>query len=420
MPDAQGWDAGLLRFTTAGSVDDGKSSLIGRLLFDAGVVPRDQLGALERVAARNGEEAIDLSLLTDGLVAEREQGITIDVAYRYFATPYRKFIIADTPGHEQYTRNMVTGASTADAAVILVDVRKGMTVQTRRHLFLAHLLGIRHLVIAVNKMDLVDFAHGPFDAIASEIAEAATTIGTAPPTLVPLSAKLGDNVVRPSVQMPWYEGEPLLAVLERLPATTDERLLPFRFPMQLVRRVTTATSTTRLYLGRIESGAVAVGDAVAVLPAGITTRIRAIGTHERSLDRAAAPQSVAIEVEDEVDIGRGDMLVDPTVPATVAKQLAATICWFDDAPFATGRPYLIKAGTRTTVAQVIELVDRFDPAKLSRGPATGLVRNDIARIRLATALPLTFDAYRVNRATGAFVLIDQQTHATVAAGMIEG
>jgi len=420
MPIPYPDDIGLLRFTTAGSVDDGKSSLIGRLLFDAGAVPRDQLAALERIADRNGDDDIDLSLLTDGLVAEREQGITIDVAYRYFASKRRKFIIADTPGHEQYTRNMVTGASTADAAVILVDARNGMTTQTRRHLFLAHLLGIRHLIVAVNKMDLVDFARAPFDIIASSIADIAATLHTAPPILVPLSAKLGDNVVVQSARMRWYEGEPLLAILENLPATAGGEDLPFRFPVQLVRRVNTPSGQRRLYLGRIESGTVAVGDAIVAMPSGMATRARAIATYDGMLDRATAPQSVSIEVEDQLDIGRGELLVNPASPPTVAADVDAMVCWFDDEPFAPGRRYLIKAGTRTAVGEINDVVHRLDVATFAPAPATGLARNDIARVRIAAASPLAFDAYRINRATGAFILIDEQSHATVAAGMIEG
>ncbi|MDE2228918.1 MAG: 50S ribosome-binding GTPase [Alphaproteobacteria bacterium] len=419
MPFPHRTDARLLRFTTAGSVDDGKSSLIGRLLFDANAVPRDQLGALERIAARNGDADVDLSLLTDGLTAEREQGITIDVAYRYFATKRRKFIIADTPGHEQYTRNMVTGASTADAAVILVDARNGMTVQTRRHMFLAHLLGIRHLVIAVNKMDLVEFARAPFDAVAGSVAAFAAALGAEPPILVPLSAKFGDNVVFPGARMNWYEGQPLLAILEGLPPAVDGRTLPLRFPVQLVRRVIAAKGQSRRYLGRIESGEVAVGDAVVALPSGIATRVRAITTFEGPLVRAAAPQSVAIEVDDAVDIARSDVLVHPAALATVANRLEATICWFDDEPFATGRRYLIKSGTRTAMGHIQDVVHRIDVATLTAEPAAGLVRNDIARVRIAAASPIAFDAYRANRATGAFILIDEQTHATVAAGMIE-
>ena len=420
MSFSPGSDPRLLRFTTAGSVDDGKSSLIGRLLHDAGAVPSDQLAALERIAARNGDAAVDLSLLTDGLVAEREQGITIDVAYRYFATPRRKFIIADTPGHEQYTRNMVTGASTADAAVILVDARNGMTTQTRRHLFLAHLLGIRHLVIAVNKMDLVDFARAPFDAIAGAVKAFAATLGAEPPIVVPLSAKFGDNVVVRSERLPWYDGEPLLAILEGLPPAAEVDGLPLRLPVQLVRRTTTPAGQCRRYLGRIESGRIAVGDPIVALPSGVTTRVRAIATYDGALDDAAAPQSIGIEIDDAVDIARGDILVHPSAAPAVATRLDATICWFDDEPFATGRRYLIKVGTRTAIAHIKELIHRLDVTTLAPVPATGLVRNDIARVRIVAAMLLAFDAYRANRATGALILIDEQTHATVAAGMIEG
>ena len=420
MPFSSGNDPRLLRFTTAGSVDDGKSSLIGRLLHDAGAVPNDQLAALERIAARNGDAAVDLSLLTDGLVAEREQGITIDVAYRYFATPRRKFIIADTPGHEQYTRNMVTGASTADAAVILVDARNGMTIQTRRHLFLAHLLGIRHLVIAVNKMDLVDFARAPFDAVAGAVRAFAGTLGAEPPIVVPLSAKFGDNVVVHSERLPWYDGEPLLAILEGLPPAADVDHLPLRLPVQLVRRMTTSAGQYRRYLGRIESGRIAVGDPIVALPSGVTTRVRAIATYDGALDDATAPQSIGVEIDDAVDIARGDILVHPNAAPAVAARLDATICWFDDEPFAAGRRYLIKVGTRTTVAHIKDLVHRLDVTTLAPVQATGLVRNDIARVRIVAAAPLAFDPYRANRATGALILIDEQTHATVAAGMIDG
>ncbi|MGH7012646.1 MAG: sulfate adenylyltransferase subunit 1 [Stellaceae bacterium] len=420
MAFSPGSDPRLLRFTTAGSVDDGKSSLIGRLLHDAGTVPHDQLDALKRIATRNGDGAVDLSLLTDGLMAEREQGITIDVAYRYFATPRRKFIIADTPGHEQYTRNMVTGASTADAAVILVDARNGMTTQTRRHLFLAHLLGIRHLVIAVNKMDLVDFARAPFDVVAGAVADFAATLGAEPPILVPLSAKFGDNVVTRSDRLRWYDGVPLLTILEGLPPAAATENLPFRFPVQLVRRMTTPAGQYRRYLGRIESGRIAVGDPIVALPSGVATRVRAIATYDGALDHAVAPQSVGIEVDDAVDIARGDILARPAAAPAVAKRLDATICWFDDEPFAAGRRYLVKIGTRTAIGHIGEAIERLDVTTLSTAPATALVRNDIARVRIAAASPLAFDPYRANRATGAFILIDEQTHATVAAGMIEG
>ena len=413
-------DGGLLRFTTAGSVDDGKSSLIGRLLYDASAVPTDQIAALERSARKKGEDEIDLSLLTDGLTAEREQGITIDVAYRYFATPKRKFIIADTPGHEQYTRNMVTGASTADAAVILVDARKGMTVQTRRHLYLAHLLGIPHLVVAVNKMDLVAFDQATFDSVARSVIAFADALGAAPPILVPLSAKFGDNVVNKSPRMPWYEGPALLAILEGLPQAARLQHTPFRFPVQLVRRVPQpGGGQSRLYLGRIESGRITVGDEIAVLPSGNRTRVRAIGTYDGPLESASAPQSVGIEVTDDVDIARGDVFAPADAPAKVGNGIDATLCWFADEPYQVGRRLVVKHGTRTAQARIAIIVDRVDVSSLATeaSPST-LQRNDIAHVRLQLASPIAFDAYRDNRSTGAFILIDEQTNATVAAGMI--
>jgi len=413
-------DSGVLRFSTAGSVDDGKSSLIGRMLYDADAVPRDRLESLERIARKNGTDDIDLSLLMDGLVAEREQGITIDVAYSYFATPHRKFIIADTPGHEQYTRNMVTGASTADAAVILVDARRGMTVQTRRHLYLSHLLGVPHLIVAVNKMDLVAFAETAFAAAARAVEEFAAKIGAARLYLVPISAKLGDNVVRSSAHMSWYQGKPLLALLESLPPAIFTRHAPFRFPVQLVRRMPSGDGgQLRRYLGRIESGRIKPGDEVAIMPAGKLTRIRAISTHDGVLDHAGPRQSVAIEVQDELDIARGDMLTAPLLPPRVDDELVATICWFADEDFTGQSRYLIKCGTRTVPGRIAEVVHRLDVATLHTEPNPALLKcNDIARVRFELGAPLAFDAYEDNRATGAFIVIDGDTHATVAAGMI--
>lgn len=413
---------GLLRFTTAGSVDDGKSTLIGRLLYDAKAVPEDQLAALERTAKRNGDATIDLSLLTDGLTAEREQGITIDVAYRYFATARRKFIIADTPGHEQYTRNMVTGASTADAAVILVDARKGMTDQSRRHLTLAHLLGIPHLVVAVNKMDLVDYSQEAFVTVAGSVADFATRLGARSPLIVPISAKMGDNVVHRSAAMPWYDGEPMLAVLEGLPQALHISRAPLRFPVQMVSRAPEeGGGQKRLYLGRVESGRISVGDEVLVLPAGIATRVRALSTFDGPLTTAVAPKSIAVEVMDNVDIARGDILAHPGQKPKVGKTFEATVCWFSDDDYDRRGRYLIRHGTHMVSARIAELVNRFDIATQDRvaNPPT-LARNDIARVRLVLQSPLPFDAYRDNRATGAFILIDEQTNATVAAGMIEG
>jgi sulfate adenylyltransferase large subunit len=413
-------DGGLLRFTTAGSVDDGKSSLIGRLLYDANAVPEDQVAALERSARQKGEDVIDLSLLTDGLTAEREQGITIDVAYRYFATPKRKFIIADTPGHEQYTRNMVTGASTADAAIILVDARKGMTVQTRRHLYLAHLLGIPHLLVAVNKMDLVDYDQAVFNAVSASVLDFARALGADPPILVPLSAKFGDNVVHTSPNLAWYKGLPLLAILEELPQAVRLQHAPFRFPVQLVRRVPQeGGGQSRLYLGRVESGKVSVGDEVVVLPSGNKTIVRAISTYDGPLQSAFAPQSVGIEVVDDVDIARGDILVPVAAPAKVANKIEATLCWFADEPYQGNGRFLVKHGTHSAQARIAAIVDRVDIASLAAETSpTTLNRNDIARVRLQVASPVAFDSYRENRSTGAFILIDEQSNATVAAGMI--
>jgi sulfate adenylyltransferase subunit 1 len=413
-------DSGLLRFSTAGSVDDGKSSLIGRLLYDAKAVTADRIAALERIARRKGTETIDLSLLMDGLTVERQQGITIDVAYSYFATPQRKFIIADTPGHEQYTRNMVTGASTADAAVILIDVARGLTVQTRRHLYLSHLLGVPHLVIAVTKMDLVDFAESAYAAIARSVAEFAQAIGAPRTYLVPISAKFGDNVVHGSPRMPWYEGKPLLALLETLPPAIATHLSPFRFPVQLVRRVPIpGGEQIRQYLGRVESGRIKPGDEIAVMPAGRVTRVRGISDYHGPLDRAEAGRSIAIEVKDDLDIARGDLLSAPLLPPHVDDGFVATICWFSDEDFTGRGRYLLKCGTRLVACRMAEIFDRLDVASLAREPAPERLRcNDIARIRFELAEPLAFDAYETNRATGAFIVIDAETNATVAAGMI--
>ena len=413
---------GLLRFTTAGSVDDGKSTLIGRLLHDAKAVPQDQIEALERAARRSGDGAIDLSLLTDGLTAEREQGITIDVAYRYFATRRRKFIIADTPGHEQYTRNMVTGASTADLAIVLVDVRKGLTDQTRRHLYLSNLLGIRHLLIAVNKMDLVGYQESAYLAIAKASSDVCTKLSAPLPHLIPISAKLGDNVVHPSDNMPWYRGPPLLTLLETVPIPGSEMARgACRFPVQVVSRPRGGGSDpVRLYMGRIESGEVRVGDRVVILPAGTKTTIVAIKTLDGDLDYAAAPQSVAVTVADDIDIARGDMLVHPDQTPRVDGRIDATLCWFGDDPFDNRRKYLLKQGTRTVGAKVAKLIDRVDVKNLqiSEAPET-LMRNDIGRAQLVLPAKIAFDSYRQNRATGAFILIDEQSNATVAAGMID-
>ncbi|HKT16734.1 MAG TPA: GTP-binding protein, partial [Stellaceae bacterium] len=407
----------VLRFSTAGSVDDGKSSLIGRMLHDSGAVPHDRIAALQRLARRRGETEIDLSLLLDGLLAEREQGITIDVAYSYFATAKRKFIIADTPGHEQYTRNMVTGASTADAAVILIDARRGMTLQTRRHLYLSHLLGVPHLVVAVNKMDLVGYSEAAFGPIARAAADFAAAMGAAAPHLVPVSAKFGDNIVRPGDRMPWYGGKPLLARLESLPVALGLRQAPLRFPVQLVQRIALADGgQARRYLGRIESGRVKPGDEVAVMPAGKITRVRTLAAFDGDLTRAEAGASAAIEVEDALDIARGDMLTAPLLPPRVEDAFSATICWFADTPFDGSGRYRVKCGTRSVAARIPAIDHRLDVATLSAEPKPDILRcNDIARVQFALAAPLAFDAYEDNRATGAFIVIDEDSNATVAA-----
>jgi sulfate adenylyltransferase large subunit len=410
---------GLLRFTTAGSVDDGKSTLIGRMLYDAAAVPCDRVEALERLARRAGDSEIDLSLLTDGLTAEREQGITIDVAYSYFATARRKFIIADTPGHEQYTRNMITGASTADAAVILVDVRGGVTVQTRRHLYLSHLLGVPHLVVAVNKMDLVGYGPCRYRASVRAVAEFAAAIGAPEPYAIPISAKQGDNVVHASARMPWYAGPALLALLEALPEARRMREAPFRLWVQLVRRIVMPDGTRRRqYLGRIDSGHVRNGDQVAVMPSGVVTRIHRIATYDGPLEAAAAPQSVIVEVEDNVDIARGDLLAAVSALPAVADRVEATICWLGDRPFTGQGRYLVRSGTRRVAARIAEVGHRLDMATLQAQPHPALLeRNDIAGVQLVFAAPQPIDAYCENRASGAFIVIDEDTNATVAAGM---
>ena len=411
-------NGGLLRFTTAGSVDDGKSSLIGRMLYDAGAVTKDRLATLERIAERDGAP-LDLSLLMDGLMAEREQGITIDVAYSYFATAKRKFIIADTPGHEQYTRNMVTGASTADAAIVLVDARKGHSVQTRRHLYLSHLLGVPHLIVAVNKLDLVGFDESVFRDLAETARSFAREIGASEPHIVPISAKFGDNVVHASAKMPWFTGLPLLSLLESLPESREVQEAPFRFPVQLVRRVPTEDGEqTRHYMGRIETGRAKLGDEIAVMPSGIVTKIRQISVWDGPLGSAEAPKSVIIEVEDDVDIARGALLVSTENRPRATNKVEATICWFSDEGFSGQGNYLVKCGTRSVAGRISKLLWRLDIATLGTSDASTLKRNDIARAEISLAAPLAVDPYTENRATGSFILIDQATNGTVAAGMI--
>lgn len=407
----------LLRFSTAGSVDDGKSTLIGRLLYDSRNVYEDQVRAVTGKQPGADRDAIDFAMLTDGLRAEREQGITIDVAYRYFATSRRKFIIADTPGHEQYTRNMATGASTADLAIILIDARKGILTQSRRHAYIASLLGIRHLVAAINKMDLVDFSEEVYRNLAAEFTALAAQYGRAQVTAIPVSALEGDNVVEPSTRTPWYTGPTLLEHLENVPVGNDSAARPFRMAVQRVLR---PNQDYRGFAGQIASGTLRKGDSVLVLPSGRSSRVTAITTFDGDLDEASAPLSIAFTLEDEVDISRGDWVVAPESPLTQATQIEATLVWFDAQRLAAHTPYLLKHGSHTQRARVTEVRHRTNVQTLAEEAVSSLAMNDIGRVHLELAHPLCFDAYAENRATGNFILIDPHTHATLAAGMVEG
>jgi bifunctional enzyme CysN/CysC len=411
----------LLRFATAGSVDDGKSTLIGRLLYDTKSLFTDQLEAVEAVSAARGDEYTNLALLTDGLRAEREQGITIDVAYRYFATPRRKFIIGDTPGHVQYTRNMVTGASTADLALILVDARKGLVEQSRRHAFLCSLLRVPHLVLCVNKMDLVDYSQEVFDSIADEFACFAAKLDAPDLTAIPISALHGDNIVSRSEKMPWYEGPSLLHHLEHVHIASDRNLVDVRFPVQyVIRPQSTAVRDYRGYAGQVASGVLKPGDEVLVLPSGLTTRIAGIDTADGPVDEAFPPMSVTVRLEDEIDIARGDMICRPHNAPAVAQDIEAMVCWMDEsAPLTVGGKYAIKHTTRAVRGIVKSLQYRLDVNTLHRDEsATSLGLNEIGRVRLRTTQPLLADEYRRNRTTGGFIIIDEVTNRTVAAGMI--
>ena len=397
----------LLRLATAGSVDDGKSTLIGRLLWDSKSVFEDQAAAVEDASARRGE-ATNLALLTDGLRAEREQGITIDVAYRYFATPARKFIVADTPGHVQYTRNMVTGASTADLAVILVDARKGLVEQSRRHAFLSRLLRVPHLVLAVNKMDLVGWDEAVFRSIVADFPFEATAI--------PLSALHGDNVVTRSDNAPWYDGPSLLEHLETVDVATPHHTGDARFPVQYVIR--DHGSDYRGYAGTVASGVLHAGDEVEVLPSGLRTKVASIDTFDGPVDEAFAPMSVTVRLADDIDVSRGDMIVGLGGRPNVTNDITATVCWMADEPLRPGTRLLVKHTTRTAKAVVRTLDQRLDMATFDPVPATELGLNDIGTVTLRTAQPLFADDYAENRATGAFILVDELTGATAGAGMV--
>jgi sulfate adenylyltransferase subunit 1 len=409
----------LLRFLTCGSVDDGKSTLIGRLLVDTKSILADALHAVERTSRRRGHDAIDLALFTDGLQAEREQGITIDVAYRYFSTGTRKYIIADAPGHEQYTRNMVTAASTANLAVILVDARRGVLTQTRRHSYLAHLVGIPHLVVAVNKMDLVGWSEARFEELRADYLAFAAKLGIEDVRFLPLSALLGDGVVERGPNLPWYRGPTLLEILETAPAAHSEHLEKLRFPVQWVCRPNTAEHHDfRGYMGQVESGEVSIGDEVAVLPSGRTTRVREIRLGDASLTRAVSEQSVTLLLEDDLDVSRGDMIVHAGDAPPALKRIDATLCWLSEAPLSPARRYLVRHTTRETKAQIAEIAHRVDLAELEQKPATLLAMNDIGRVSLRLAHPIFADPYGENRSTGAFIVVDEATNDTVGAGMI--
>ncbi|MEV1076432.1 sulfate adenylyltransferase subunit 1 [Micromonospora parva] len=411
----------LLRFATAGSVDDGKSTLIGRLLYDTKSLFTDQLAAVEAVSAARGDEYTNLALLTDGLRAEREQGITIDVAYRYFATPRRKFIIADTPGHIQYTRNMVTGASTADLALILVDARKGLVEQSRRHAFLCSLLRVPHLVLCVNKMDLVDWSQEVYERIADEFTAFAAKLDVPDLTVVPVSALRGDNIVSRSENMQWYEGPSLLHHLERVHIASDRNLVDVRFPVQYVIRPQSTTVTDyRGYAGQVASGVLKPGDEVMVLPSGFTSRIAAVETADGPVAEAFPPMSVTVRLADEIDISRGDLICRPNNAPAVAQDIEAMVCWMDEtAPLRVGGRYAIKHTTRSARAIVRGLHYRLDINSLHRDESADELRlNEIGRVRLRTTVPLLADEYRRNRTTGGFVIIDEATNRTVGAAMI--
>ncbi len=411
----------LLRFATAGSVDDGKSTLIGRLLYDSKAIFEDQLEAVERTSRDRGDEYTNLALLTDGLRAEREQGITIDVAYRYFATPKRKFIIADTPGHIQYTRNMVTGASTADLALILIDARKGVLEQSRRHAFLSSLLGIPHLVLCVNKMDLVDYDESVFEAIKADFRSFAMKLDVNDLAFIPISALQGDNVVHRSANMDWYEGTGLLHHLEDVHIASDRNLIDARFPVQYVLRPHSGSHHDyRSYAGTMAGGVLRPGDEVMVLPSGFTSTIRSIDTYDGPVDEAFPPMAVAFALEDEIDISRGDLICRTHNQPTMGQDVDAMVCWLTEASaLRQGATYVIKHTSRTARALVKELAYRLDVNTLHRDEAaSALALNEIGRVRLRTTLPIFYDEYRRNRFTGSFILVDEATDFTVAAGMI--
>lgn len=413
----------MLRLATAGSVDDGKSTLIGRLLYDSKSIFEDQLAAVEATSKQMGTEYTNLALLTDGLRAEREQGITIDVAYRYFATPKRKFIIADTPGHIQYTRNMVTGASTADVALILVDARNGVVEQSKRHAFLASLLRVPHIIVCINKMDLVDYSESAYEEIREEFSHFASRLDVADISFIPVSALVGDNVVDRSTNMPWYDGASLLHELEEMHIASDRNMIDARFPVQyVIRPMSNDHHDYRGYAGQIDGGIMRPGDEVVVLPSGFTSRVKTIELDGEALEEAFPPMSVIVRLEDDIDVSRGDMICRPNNQPTVGQDLDAMVCWMsENTALEPRRKLTLKHTTKSVRTMVKDLSYRLDINTLSRDEhAAALSLNEIGRVSLRTTQPLFFDSYRRNRGTGSFILIDEATNGTVGAGMIIG
>ncbi len=428
--NARNQNDSLLRFMTCGSVDDGKSTLIGRLLFDTKTILADTLTQITKTSKKRGMEAVDLSLLTDGLQAEREQGITIDVAYRYFSTGTRKYIIADAPGHEQYTRNMVTAASTANLAIILIDARKGVLTQTRRHSYLAHLVGIQHILVAVNKMDLMNYNENTYNEICADYLTFANEIGLAQSRsgankdirFIPMSALNGDMLVDRLENMPWYKGETLLEMLEKAPAAHTEQNEEFRFPVQFVCRPHASADADlhdfRGFMGRIESGDIAVGDSVTVLPNGYQSKVKAIQIGDAQLLNAQTEQSVTLLLEDEIDTSRGDMIVKTGSKIEPVKQIEAFVCWLSETPMSPARTYIIRHTTRESKAKIGTIAYKVDVNTMQQQATVDLKMNDIARVSFKLAQPLMLDSYTQNRAIGAFIVIDESTNNTVGAGMI--
>ncbi|MFO7615434.1 MAG: GTP-binding protein [Bacteroidales bacterium] len=413
-------DMELLRFTTAGSVDDGKSTLIGRLLYDSKSIFEDQLEAVKRASIRKGNEVINLALLTDGLRAEREQGITIDVAYRYFATPKRKFIIADTPGHVQYTRNMVTGASTANAAIILIDARNGVTEQTYRHSYIASLLQIPHLIVCVNKMDLVNYSEEVYERIKADFSAFAAKLAVKDIRFVPISALMGDNVVEKTDKMPWYGGGTLRYILENIHVAGDHNRIDPRFPVQyVIRPISEKFHDYRGYAGRVAGGVFRRGEKVMVLPSGFVTTLESIDMHEQVLDEAFPPMSVTFRLSDDLDISRGDMIVRENNVPEIGQDVEVMMCWMSERPMAAGNKYYLRHTTNEVRAMVKEIIYKVDVNTLERVPDGQELRmNEIARVQLRTTKPLFFDSYRRNRTTGSIILVDEGTFNTVGVGMI--